>query len=550
MSLSRCFLFVAAVSCLLAETAATPILPRSDAPPIVDLGYSQYEGTTLSSKVNQYLGLRFAAPPVGNLRFRAPQDPVATTGIQEAKTLQTVCLGTGVKLSSSLQSEDCLFANVWTPSSATPTSKLPVWVYIQGGGYGSDSNGKYNGSTVVETSGQNIVVITFNYRVSAFGFLASEKIRANGDLNAGLLDQEFLLRWVKKYIIQFGGDPDHVVIHGASAGAGSVAMHLIAYGGRNDDLFVGGIGESVFFPTQPKVSELEWQFEQFVSDALCSGSVDELECLRSQNTTTLQAANKPRPYPGQTGNPAWYWTPSVDGDFIQDYPYKLFEQGKFVKVPVMFGDDTDEGTAFAPNAGSQAEVATFMRNNYPRLTANDTDAINAQYPLMAPLPGHLAYFPSVAAAYGEATLTCAGNFISNSYATYVSPQQVWNYRYNVHSTYYDEAGMGVPHTIETVAVFGVGNVGESATTDLQTGISTYNNNIVPVVMNYWISFVRALDPNTYKFATAPNWSSFGTGQDGGARLRFETNATEMELIPQDQVARCEFWKGLAETMEQ
>jgi carboxylesterase type B len=105
-------------------------------------------------------------------------------------------------LPSSLQSEDCLFANVWTPSSATPTSKLPVWVYIQGGGYGSDSNGKYNGSTVVETSGQNIVVVTFNYRVSAFGFLASEKIRANGDLNAGLLDQEFLLRWVKKYIIQ------------------------------------------------------------------------------------------------------------------------------------------------------------------------------------------------------------------------------------------------------------------------------------------------------------------------------------------------------------
>ena len=71
-----------------------------------------------------------------------------------------------------------------------------------------------------------------------------------------------------------------------------------------------------------------------------------------------------------------------------------------------------------------------------------------------------------------------------------------------------------------------------------------------VVMNYWISFVRALDPNTYKLASAPNWNSFGTGQDGGRRLRFETNATEMELIPQDQVARCEFWKELAEVMEQ
>lgn len=90
MSLSRCFLFVTAVTCLLAETAATPILPRSDASPIVDLGYSQYEGTTLNSKVNQYLGVRFAAPPLGNLRFRAPQDPIATTGIQEAKTVSTV----------------------------------------------------------------------------------------------------------------------------------------------------------------------------------------------------------------------------------------------------------------------------------------------------------------------------------------------------------------------------------------------------------------------------------------------------------------------------
>ncbi|OBT70557.1 hypothetical protein VF21_10387 [Pseudogymnoascus sp. 05NY08] len=204
----------------------------SSAAPVVDLGYSQYEGITLSSEVNQYLGMRFAAPPLGNLRFRAPQEPAATTGIQEAKT-QSVASNRlprkwrPVALCFT-KSEDCLFANVWTPASATITSKLPVWIYIQGGGYASDSNGRYNGSTVVEQSGQNVVVVMFNYRVAAFGFLASEKIRANGDLNAGLLDQRLLFRWVKKHIQQFGGDPDHVVIHGASAGAGSVALHLLA----------------------------------------------------------------------------------------------------------------------------------------------------------------------------------------------------------------------------------------------------------------------------------------------------------------------------------
>ncbi|OBT93878.1 hypothetical protein VE01_08506 [Pseudogymnoascus verrucosus] len=550
MSLSHCFLLVTAVSRLLAGAAATPILTVSNAAPVVDLGYSQYEGTTLSSEVDQYLGMRFAAPPLGNLRFRAPQEPAATTGIQEAKTLQTVCLGNGVQLPSTLQSEDCLFANVWTPASATITSKLPVWIYIQGGGYASDSNGRYNGSTVVEQSGQNVVVVMFNYRVAAFGFLASEKIRANGDLNAGLLDQQLLFRWVKKYIQQFGGDPDHVVIHGASAGAGSVALHLLAYGGRNDDLFIGAIGESVFLPTSPKVSELEWQFDQFVSDASCAGSADELECLRSQNTTTLQAANKGRPYPGQSKSPNWYWTPTIDGDFLQDYPYKLLEQGKFVKVPIMVGDDTDEGTSFADNAASLADVATFMTRNYPRLSANDTDAINAQYPLMSPLPKHNPYFPSASAAYGESTFICPGNFICNSFATHVSPNKVWNYRYNVNSTNYDDAGLGVVHTIETQAVFGPGNVGETPAADIQSGITTVNRNIVPVVMNYWISFVRALDPNTYRFASAPRWGEFGDGRDGGRRLRFETNATEMEVVPRDQVERCEFWKDLAVVMEQ
>jgi acetylcholinesterase len=99
-----------------------------------------------------------------------------------------------------VESEDCLYINVWAPATATPDSKLPVWFYIQGGGYIANSNANYNGTKVVEESGGNIVFVNFNYRTSAWGFLASDKIRANGDLNAGLLDQRKALEWVQNYI--------------------------------------------------------------------------------------------------------------------------------------------------------------------------------------------------------------------------------------------------------------------------------------------------------------------------------------------------------------
>jgi carboxylesterase type B len=96
--------------------------------------------------------------------------------------------------------EDCLFVNVYKPSNATSQSKLPVWVYIQGGGYSAMGNPNYNGTEVVSYSGGNIVQVNFNYRVGALGFLASDEVRKDGELNVGLLDQRFLLSWVKEHI--------------------------------------------------------------------------------------------------------------------------------------------------------------------------------------------------------------------------------------------------------------------------------------------------------------------------------------------------------------
>jgi acetylcholinesterase len=122
--------------------------------------------------------------------------------LTDADVLQfgPICPHTGNPFPTAGEAEDCLFINIFAPSHATTDSKLPVWFFIQGGGYIGNSNANYNGTEVIRQSGGNMVVVNFNYRVGAYGFLASEKVRKDGDLNVGLLDQRKALQWVQKYI--------------------------------------------------------------------------------------------------------------------------------------------------------------------------------------------------------------------------------------------------------------------------------------------------------------------------------------------------------------
>lgn len=181
------------------------IQPGQD--PVVNLGYATYAGTTLSGGINRFLGMRYAAAPVGDLRWRAPAPAPTVTGTQQAKSFGPICLGISVSFPTSSEDEDCLFINVWAPEGANTTTNLPVWLFIQGGGYVSNSNANWNGATVVEQSGNKVVFVNFNYRVAMWGFLASQKVQANGNLNAGLLDQRLAMQWVKQNIASFGGDP-------------------------------------------------------------------------------------------------------------------------------------------------------------------------------------------------------------------------------------------------------------------------------------------------------------------------------------------------------
>lgn len=324
----------------------------------------------------------------------------------------------------------------------------------------------------------------------------------------------------------------HVVIHGLSAGAGSVVNHLTAYGGRNDNLFVGAIGESVFMPWQPSVSELEFQFTGVVGATTCSTVTDQMTCLRNLSTTALQAQNKAGRYPNATAPALFYWTAAVDGDLIRDYPLRSLSAGKVINVPIIFGADTDDGASFAPNASTPADISQFFLNNYPSLNTIDTAAINAQYPLMAPIAGRATYFPSVAAAWGEETFACPAALVAQEYTNRTGS---WLYRYNgqgVNGT----ATILVTHTVEVPAVFGTRMVGDAG-----TSFESYNAPMVNTLMSYWISFVRDLNPNTYKWSGAPHWDTYGANQ---SRIMFQTNRTAMETLTPAYLGRCAFWKGM------
>lgn len=196
-----------------------------------------------------------------------------------------------------------------------------------------------------------------------------------------------------------------------------------------------------------------------------------------------------------------------------------------------------------PNATSPEDVSGFFLDNFPNLTPENIEAIHKHYPIMPPLPLHESYFPSAAAAYGDAIFTSPGNSLSSNIASHVSTDKLWNYRYNVQDQRLVDMGLGVPHTFETPAIFGPENVGD----DLESSYRTYNHDIVPVVMKYWISFVRSLDPNVHKHTEAPTWESWGEGS--GKRLLIETNNSRMEDVPRDEIEKAVFWRSLGDVMQ-
>ncbi|KAL9087334.1 MAG: hypothetical protein Q9159_003680 [Coniocarpon cinnabarinum] len=518
--------------------------------PAVDLSYAKYAGTLLGNGVSQFLGVRYAKAPIGELRWALPQAPDSTSGVTEATQHGPLCLAGDIPSNSVFgDSEDCLFANIYTPAFALAEdgsvylnkTKLPVYVWITGGGYTQLYNSNYNGTHLIEESGNDIIVITFNYRVGAFGFLAGKEVAANGTLNAGLMDQ------------RLGGDPNHITLDGTSAGAGSVMHHLTAYSGRNDNLFQAGISDSLFVPFQPACSYYQYQYDAFSKAAGCATASDSLTCLRGLDSATLNEANVGYPYPNRTMaanysadiEPAalFPYGPCVDGDFIADGTNALLSGGQIIHVPLLLGNDNDEGSIFAPNATSSNEIDAFFADNYPLLAFDEARSIDFQeylYLESESTPMHGQFFALASAAYGESTFICPSNNLASAFADMLSScpttdgqAPVWNYRYAVVSPDNAAAGLGTPHTYQDAAYWGSGD------NDWTPEFNEVNAAVIPLVSGYWTSFIKTYDPNAMAAVGAPVWEAYGKEQN---RLLFNNTGAYMESVPADQNARCSYWR--------
>ncbi|KAE8334858.1 hypothetical protein BDV24DRAFT_169772 [Aspergillus arachidicola] len=514
---------------------------------VVDLEYAQYRGKALSNGLVQWLGIRYAAPPTGPLRFSAPQNPSVVAGIQNAFEHGPTCIPTSEYPIPKDTSEDCLFLDVYSPYRAGNHSKLlPVFVWIQGGGFNQNSNPNYNGTGLIQASGIGIVVVTFNYRVGPYGFLSGREILQDGSVNNGLKDQIKVLEWVQKHIHKFGGNPKHVVVGGASAGGASITLLLSAYGGKDDGLFHAAAAESQSFATMLNLEQSQFAYNNLVIRTGCASDADTLECLRGLDAEVLQRENINTPLPNAQQAPLYLYGPVVDGDLVSDYTYRLFHQGRFIKVPVIFGDDTNEGTIFVPkNVSNVGEADTFIQNQFPTIKLEQFAAINAWYlheNQTRQFPDAGPYWRPASNAYGEMRYICPGIDLSSIYAR--AGINSWNYHYAVQDPDLEESGLGVDHTVEVNAIWGPNYV----TGEPPSSYFTTNAPIVPVMQGYWTSFIKTFDPNPHRYPGSPQWNTWGN--EGYHRIFVRTNETRMEEVPVDQRKRCEYLISIGPELQQ
>lgn len=347
-------------------------LALTQAKPEVETEYGRVRGQTIQlddlSLVNSFKGIPFAQPPVGDLRFEAPVKAKPWNDTFIADSLGWACpqsTSSVVWMTHPLwifYREDCLNMNIYTPADMEG-GPYPVMVWFHGGAYLGGANIQYPGHFLAS---YGVVVVVPNYRLGAFGFMATP----NGTLagNAGMLDQVMALQFVHDNIANFGGDPDRVTVFGQSAGAGSAALHMVSP--LSQDLVHQAICESgadnnLWTTNWPPQKPEEYVFQTAEKTGCNNGLEEEIvACLKSLNWTTIRDAQ------GLNCTPGYFcqgYAPIVDGPggFLPDYPSNLREAGNFVKGPLMTGICRDDGSlytlAYVPEAD---EGEGFTRDEF------------------------------------------------------------------------------------------------------------------------------------------------------------------------------------------
>ncbi|KAF8608652.1 alpha/beta-hydrolase [Ceratobasidium sp. AG-I] len=498
------------------------------APPIVSgssgLSYTGLRNTT--SGQDYFLGIPFARPPVGSLRFKppVPWSPGNTSKVNATQAGYS-CENGIAGFITNTESEDCLTLNIWKPTNVT--GKVPVMVWIYGGAFYVGDIHSAPGNFFVERSttiGKPVIYVAMNYRLGLYGFPPGQAAADAGALNLGLKDQRLALEWIQKNIGYFGGDPNKVTIFGESAGAMSAVYQSFYKGGEIGDAFRGMIlqsGSATSFVIPKPNDPVKAAAFAFIANATgCAGSTHVLECVRSAPADVLSEANKNSIkidpyYYGIAHFPVAYGpTTAPEDDFFPEEPVDLLRKGKFAKVPFINGAQLDEGTLLINGTSLKTEqdIITYLTARFvglyhgisnvtlireilkyypdspaagsPYGTGNETFGLGAEYKRLASLVGDILF-----QAPRRNHLRAAAKFRVKAWS-YIMKQAGPN----------PVPMLGVPHGGEFPFVFQTLSIQDP-------GAPAALVNLSHTMGDYWINFGYYVDPNP-KSEKLPNWPTY------------------------------------------
>lgn len=442
----------------------------------------------------RFLGIPYAAPPVGDLRWRPPQAPKPWSQPLRAIKFGPHCAQTqrGVFASPS-SNEDCLTLNVFTPQTQpSGGAARPVMVWFHGGGLFSGESDDYDGSLLARDG--DVVVVTLNYRVGVFGFLSHPALNTEGHAyaNYGIMDQQAALRWVKANIRGFGGNPDNVTIFGQSGGGTAVMANLVSP--QSAGLFHRAINQS---GTRIAVTRPETFLKIGTELATAAGCADQsAACLRGLSVEQVLAK--------QTGVLRVVADfPSVDGTIITEPALQAFQAGRFNRVPILTGLVQDEQSFFMPELNSKKPLTSEELDRYiASFGAPHRESILASYKIASyPTPT----MAEIAIAQGAKA--CTARMLNAAWSRYV-PVYAYEFRDRTAPSYFEPPSypMNAYHTAELQYLFPSFHGGQGTPHPLNAAQEALSREMVA----YWTSFARDGVPAA---KSVPPWPRYVSDTD-------------------------------------
>ncbi|MEP9383772.1 carboxylesterase/lipase family protein [Nocardioides cheoyonin] len=473
--------------------------------------------------VDTFRGIPYAAPPVGALRWQPPQPHARWRGVLETTSYGPRCAALESTNGPRTEAEDCLYLNVDRPTGARPGERLPVYVFIHGGGLVNGSSNQASGEKIAREA--HVIVVSMNYRLGVFGFLGLSGLSGQGSGDYGFLDQQAALRWVRSNVAAFGGDPGNVTVGGESAGGFSVCGHLTSPGSRG--LFNRAMIQSGSCLSRP-VAETETDSTSFAAAAGCSDPATAVTCLRGKDTATLLDASSGFSPTLTSGTAA-----------LPEPPTDAVAAGRFTRVPVVNGSNRDEGRTFAQGyiGADEAAYDDFVRSSYP----DDADAVLAHYPWPATADRFTAAYLVGAIMTDSGMLAgiggCGALSLTEQLARWVP---VHAYEFDARNgpglTPIEGYVWGAGHAAELAYLFPSFDNGTPIAPTFDAGERQLSRDMV----QYWGSFVARGTPYAPGRAFWPVWN--GSGQVMSLRVAGQSHTISTAAYRAEH--QCDFWDSV------